>query len=750
MPFTHEPKPNFLTCPGVPELAGGKSRVVSRESRVTKDLNTQKASKKITKPEDKGQGSRVRGQGSDGQTPTSKPQTPTSALPSLASHLSVPKSAKSAPANKKIHWIRWSVIAGFLILLVLTVPAGIALARAASSGYAAKAAVGRMQTAFQARDFDAAETALAEASSDLATAHTALGGVGFWRNAPFVGNRIRALEDASEAGRETLDSVEPLIGLARDIMGIANGTGSLTSELSVNVAPNRSFAELAPDEKRAILARISRSIPDIKSAQAKVDIALDRWNAIPQNDLVAPLRAALQPVADGLPKLKLALDEAVPLMEITLPLAGYPTPSNYLVLLQNSDEIRATGGFIGTVGKLEVDGGNITGFSFDDVYNIDNPASGAWKEQGPSFMTTRMNMPKLFLRDANYTPDFPASAERIMDFYVREIAAGTGKTPPAPTGVIAINPPVFADLLKITGPITIDNYTFTADNYFDILEYQVEVGFLEQGIPRNQRKDLVSKLGNELMKRITSLPASRWPELLDAATGALDKKQIQIYARDPSFLAQLDDLGWTGRTNPTNDDYLWVVDTNLVSLKTDGVMEKKIAYSVDAHDPKNITATVTLRYTNHADQHKDYKYTRYRDYVRVYAPDGATFISADGAMADDPTKTGGIVVPGRVDVTKELGKTVFGAFWSIDTGETRELTFRYVLPSSIGEQIADGKYQLDWQKQSGNDSAALTLDVALGKNLKTAVPPEEKQEWGDTNYRVNATSVTDQSFSVTF
>jgi hypothetical protein len=742
MPFTHNPKPNFLTCPGVPELEQGKSRVTSHESRVGQNLNTRKISKEKGKE----------------KPPSSSNQTikqsnnppPAKALPSLASHLSVAKAPRIAPAKKKIHWIRWSVIAGVLILLALTVPAGIALGRAASAGYAAKAAVGRIQTAFQARDFDAADTALAEASADLATAHTALGGVGFWRNAPFVGNRIRALEDATEAGRETLDSVEPLIGLARDIMGIANGTGSLTGELSVDVAPNRSFAELAPDEKRAILARISRSIPEIKSAQAKVDIALDRWNAIPQNDLIAPLRLALQPVAEGLPKLKRSLDEAVPLMEVALPLAGYPSPSNYLVLLQNSDEIRATGGFIGTVGKLEVDGGNITGFSFDDVYNIDNPASGKWTEQGPAFMTTRMNMPKLFLRDANYTPDFPVSAERVMDFYVREVAAGTGKAPPAPTGVIALNPPVFADLLRITGPITVDNYTFTADNYFDILEYQVEVGFLEKGIPRNQRKDLVSKLGDELMKRMTSLPASKWPEFLDVFTGALDKKQIQIYARDPSFLAQLDELGWTGRTKAASDDYLWVVDTNLVSLKTDGVMEKKIAYAVDASDPKNVTATVTLRYSNHADRHKDFKYSRYRDYVRVYVPEGATFISADGAMADDPSKTGGVIQPGRVDVTKELGKTAFGAFWSIDVGETREMTFRYTLPSTVGDQIAAGKYQLDWQKQSGNDSAALALDVALGKKLKTAVPPEEKTEWGDTNYRANATSVTDQGFSVTF
>ena len=753
MPFTHNPKPNFLTCPGVPELeppkketsssVSGKeaSHVASRESRVKNEGRGRFGMRPVV---DSKKGTAAGPVANTANAPT--PLEKSMALHSSKSAYGMNAAIARRP-KRRHRWVLWSILAILAVVLTLTVPAAMSLARAASSAYTAKAAVGRMMVAFKNRDFDTAGTELETAKTSLGAAHDGLMGVGFWRNTPYVGSRLRALEDASEAGRETLDGVSPLIEVARDIVNIVSGS-TFSDDTSVHVDPNRSFADLSADEKRAILARIARAIPEMHAAQAKIDIALDRWNQIPQNDLIAPLRASLAPVAENLPKLKQTLDEAVPLLEVSLPLAGYPSESDFLIFLQNTDEIRATGGFIGTVGTLNVDAGNVKTFSFDDIYNIDNPASSTWNEKGPSFMTARMNMPKLFLRDANYTPDYTVSAERLIDFYVREVEAGTGKRPQIPTGAIALNPAVFKELLRLVGPISIDGYTFTADTYFDILEYQVEVGFLEKGIPRNQRKMLVSKLGNELMAKLIALPASRWPEVLDVVTTALKEKEIQMYSRDPGFLARLDALGWTGRTKSTDGDSLWVVDTNLVSLKTDGVMEKNIAYHLDATDPSKLTATVTLRYTNHANEFHDYKYSRYRDYVRIYVPDGATFVSADGAMLDDPFKTGGVVKPGPVDTIHELGRTAFGAFWSIEPGETRTLTMVYTLPSSIGAKIAGGSYSLDWQKQAGNDNATLTLDAAFSKKLKDATPPEETSQWGDANYRVTATSQMDRHFEV--
>ncbi len=208
-------------------------------------------------------------------------------------------------------------------------------------------------------------------------------------------------------------------------------------------------------------------MPDLRLARDKIDLALELWARVPQDQLVAPLRSALQPIADTLPKLKQSLDEAVPLIEMIVPIAGYPNPVRYLVVLQNSDELRPGGGFIGNVGTMTLDGGDMTELAFTDVYSVDNPASFNWKEVPPQQIADRMGVHGWYLRDANWSPDFPTSADRMLDFYTREIQVGTGKPlPNPPTAVIALEPGFFKALLHITGAVTVDGKTYTEDTFF--------------------------------------------------------------------------------------------------------------------------------------------------------------------------------------------------------------------------------------------------------------------------------------------
>lgn len=50
---------------------------------------------------------------------------------------------------------------------------------------------------------------------------------------------------------------------------------------------------------------------------------------------------------------------------------GRERPTRILLLNQNSDELRAGGGFPGTAFLLEFDGGRMTHFSFQDIYALD-------------------------------------------------------------------------------------------------------------------------------------------------------------------------------------------------------------------------------------------------------------------------------------------------------------------------------------------------------------------------------------------
>lgn len=704
MPKPHSP--NFLTCPAFPELPD----------------------------------------------PTARPSFGhPSPPPSPPSEPSPPKPPSSPPPSSfRKKTIRWTAVVLAAVVLVATVPAGVSVLRAGLAAVSAKRSLERAQDKARDLDIAGAEADLDDARASLVDARELLRGTGFWRDVPGVGTQLRALEDASAAGAETLDAASDLLGVVSVVVDALRGGAAVSGTIQTGVAPTRSYNDLSKEEKRELLRRFADALPNIRVARDKIDLAMELWGRVPQDAVAGPIKTALKPLADTLPVLKRTLDEAVPIIETAVPLAGYPEKLDYLVLLQNADEIRPGGGFIGTIGRIAVDAGDLSEFDFTDVYNLDNPASYAWKEVPPKPLAEHLGVKAWYLRDANWSPDFPESAARILDFYTREyqLDARKPKVDP-PTAVIAFEPGFFRALLRLTGPVTADGKTFTADNFFDVLEYEVEQGFLEQGIPLENRKDLIQKIGAGMVDKLKALPASRWPEVVDLLTLSLQRKQIMLYAKNPQLLAVLDGRGWTGRAKGTDGDFLWVVDANLAALKTDGKMEKSVTYTLDARDPANMTATVTLTYKNTV-QRIDWRYTRYRSYTRIYVPEGSTLVSSSGAMKDDLNKTGGRFIPGAVDVTKELGKTVFGAFWSVEPGRTGTLTFTYKLPPTVAEKIAAGQYRLDWPKQAGVDDARLTLDLAFGKNVKSATPPEDQSKWGDARYEHATDSLEDRAFTVTF
>ncbi|MDD5438258.1 MAG: DUF4012 domain-containing protein [Patescibacteria group bacterium] len=683
--------PNLLTCPGVPELPAPKGG-------------------NLKLPE--------------------KPE--------------LPKLEKSYGRKRK--WIKWTVLAIVVILCILLIQPMIALGKAGFAAYEAKQAIDSLKYGLQTGDYSRAVNEAGRAKAAMEDFNQALQGVGFLRDFPFIGTQIKAVQDVSAVAVSSLDSAEDLLKVASGMAGAVE-TGQENLGTDVGIASGRSWQDLSVSEKRDLLRVLQQKLPDIRLARDKIDMALALWDAVPKGRMLPVITKALSPLADMLPILRKAMDQSVPLLETAIPLAGYPEPKQYLVILQNSDEMRPAGGFIGSIANVTLDSGDIKDFIFSDVYNVDNPVSGVWKEVPPEPLAKNLGVKAWFMRDANWSPDFVESASRVLDFYKREMEL-QGK-PDKPDGVIAIEPGFFRELLRLIGPVEIQGKTYDDRNFMDLLEYQVEMGFLQEGVKLEDRKAILGELGTRLMQKIQAMPKSDWPKLINLITQALSEKQIMIYTTDQSLQASVDRLGWSGRVKPTVCDFAWVVDANLAALKTDGKMVKSMSYELDASNPQKPVATMTLTYRNTTTQ-SNWRYTRYRSYTRLYVPEGSQFISSKGAMAGDLLQTGGKFVPGKVDVMKELGKTVFGAFWAIEPGKTGQLSFTYALPPSVSDCLAQNKYVLDWQKQAGNDGAELNVRILMPSVVKTADPAEPEIKWGDAVYEAQTDSQTDRSYKVKY
>lgn len=123
-----------------------------------------------------------------------------------------------------------------------------------------------------------------------------------------------------------------------------------------------------------------------------------------------------------------------------------------LFLNQNSDELRAGGGFPGTAFVMEWDKGRMVHLSFHDIYALDYKLTG-YRPSPPGIDRFKSidypGKPVEFeMRDANYYPLFADSARKIDE--LAQIA-GIGKV----DVVVGINQKLLEDIIKIVEPIHI-------------------------------------------------------------------------------------------------------------------------------------------------------------------------------------------------------------------------------------------------------------------------------------------------------
>ncbi|MGI5827266.1 MAG: DUF4012 domain-containing protein [Patescibacteria group bacterium] len=441
------------------------------------------------------------------------------------------------------------------------------------------------------------------------------------------------------------------------------------------------FGDLAESEKQSTLALLHQAAPELNGLKANLDLALLNLNEIHRVGILLPFEAQISDLKEKLTAADNILETLLPVARLLPGLAGYPEESNFLLILQNNDELRPSGGFIGTFGLMKMKNGSLGEIVTKDVYHLDMPCIDKLFETPPAPVAKYMKVKYWWLRDANWSPDWPTSARQVQKMYLAESAC-TGPTPKTPTAILAINPGLISQLLDFVGPITVGGDIYTSENFQPLLQYNVEVAYAEQEISSWDRKEIINAITDELRARLFKVSLDRLPELLEIMETAKARRDLQIYFNDPIYQDLISDLGWGGEVKKTTSDYLMVVDANLAAYKTDAVMRKNIDYQINESD--GLIATLKLTYSHEGDF--DWRTTRYRSYTRLLVPSGSELISHSGLSDFSVTSD------------EALDKTVFGFFWSIEPGETSEVSLSYRLPARINVN----NYHLYFQKQSGS------------------------------------------------
>jgi hypothetical protein len=523
------------------------------------------------------------------------------------------------------------------------------------------------------------------------------------------------------AGSE-VENLANIIESARLVAGAAEKGITTATGLKAKFKDDRPFSKLNPTEKREVLAHIYSS----DSALASIADNLADAERLASGDsmltLFNPLKERLAAYREALAQALALTERAVPASKLIPELAGFPKKKRLLFLLQNSDELRPTGGFIGTYGIVETDGGEIRKFETHDVYHLDMPLDKTLKITPPPPIAEYLNK-NWFFRDSNWAPDFPTTAEKALWFFGEENKAL--KKPPEEAvfdGVIAVTPEFMSDLIALTGSVTIEGTEYTADNFSRLLEYRVEKDYIRLGEPSWQRKEVIGEIGKVIKERVFDLPLKDWAGAFRIFESNVAEKSVLAYFGDSAVekFAFAEKAG--GEISKSESgDFFMAVDFNMGALKTDAVMEKGLSYKV-VEKEDGLYAIARLSYMHPGGS--DWRTSEYKAYVRLFVPAGSELISSKGASK------------GEVYAGNEFGKAFFGAYISVAPGSSGVLSYEYKLPERITEEIAGGKYKLIIQKQPGSKIKEAQFDSNFSNKIKSKDFPQGEGDSTDAKRAV--------------
>ncbi len=435
------------------------------------------------------------------------------------------------------------------------------------------------------------------------------------------------------------------------------------------------------------------------------------------------------------------LDLAQDQFDLWYKLFGSENTKRYVLVFQNPHELRATGGFWGSLAELTMRQGVVTRLNF--------PGGGPYDLAGISRAHVQPPLPLQYvnpewqIQDANWYFDFPSSAKQFMWFY--------GKSGgPTLDGVIALSADLLPEILKLTGPIDLPDYktTVTADNFYEVTQSQVEFLYDKK---ENKPKKFIGDLLSLLIPKMGTLEPAAQLKLANLLLTSLTEKNIMFYAADPQLQTRLDQYQWTGSLRMGTGDYLAVVETNIGGAKTDAKIIQNGLLNI-APGAQGITQTleITRKHTGKRGQPL-YGATNHA-FWRIYVPKEAHLISVDGA--EEPTRAEPYTSNVPLESNPELTALTQAAqkfsdlvtitpiadkqeisFWQhLAPGEEKTLRLVFTAPRSLPGPAQDQSWHTWYlQKQPG----AVWNNFSLNVVTDPSSPPQKllsslSQEWEKT------------------
>jgi len=514
------------------------------------------------------------------------------------------------------------------------------------------------------------------------------------------------------------------LGAAEPLMDAGVESLSAADELLSALTPSLGELELSTlsmDQVPRILDTLATARPALERAEVHIDAA-----AAALARIKGPLSPRVERWVSKASQLVQLAQYGIRGAQIAPGLLGQDGSRTYLVLVQNSDELRPTGGFISAVGRVEISHGQLISMTVQDSYAIDDFT----KEypNPPQPLLDYMGSEQWVFRDANWSPDFPATALDTIHLY--QISR-----PEQVDGVIGLTSKGVEMLIASLGPINVPELPepVTAANFSKILQ---ETWNPSQDISHSSdwwswystRKQFIGIIMRAAIDKLLTGDV-HWTQLGQGVIEAFSQRQLMIYTIPEAV--ELKQMQWDGALRSSTGDYLMIVNANVGFNKVNVLVSESLNYQVTLLPDGTGRAVVGLNYAHQGtrtdilctqvipfDQNITYDkliHTCYYDYLRLIVPRGSRLNNATAHPVPGNYLLSGVAADGKAKTLQDDldDRTMFGQFFLVEYGKQLQTRFEYNLPVVVTDAAGQKRYALLLQKQSGTDAMPVKVKLTL-------------------------------------
>lgn len=416
------------------------------------------------------------------------------------------------------------------IAFITIVSMGLDMMQMAGKAKSLKADLGELTASINEKDFARADVATDKLDSTVDDIDELLAGK-TWRTAakmPVVGEYVGAADSLVDIVKiATGRMIKPALAVIQDY------------PLDSIKVGDEGFNTYTMDAYIGLLEELNPAINDIIGYLDDINIPESLGGKVTEyTDKMTLITDAYAVAEDYLPLLKAFI--------------GGGSDRTYLLAAQNSTEIRAGGGFPGSVGTITIVDGVLTIGDFNSVYDVlpyGTPASVGPSELEDTLFGNWMHYP----RDASFNPDF----ERVAQIWAK---AYGNKSNTNVDGVISLTPTIIQRLLSYMGEVQLsDGTVLNGENATQMLQHDLYYKYFNNASYTDDTNDVVDALFAETAKTTMSrlvddFDLNKIAGYLSVFNAGAEDRTIMMWMADETEQQYVRDVGCSGGLNDDSEN----------------------------------------------------------------------------------------------------------------------------------------------------------------------------------------------------